>query len=388
MLAISSFSSEGSWSVNPVIREACYSDCEAIGALKRRNGLSTELTTDRWVGLWRENPAMPQDQSVPIGWVLEHEGNVVGYLGNIPIHYEFRGKRLLAAAASGFAVDTEYRSHSLRLSAAFFSQKNVDFLLNTTANMAVGTVFQLCKAQKISQADYDKALLWIVDMRGFATSLLRHRGHGARVSAFGGAMLAPALRFAALFRKHGRVRLPEEVAACETSVLEANAIGVAFDEFWQRTLADRAECLLADRSARALRWHFGPGSARARQTRIVCAWRASRLAGYAALTHEDTENIGLTRSRIADLIADGDDPDIIDALLHATFQQARADGSHVLELIGFPKRIRARSVAGGAYVRQLPSWPFWYKVVAPDLSESFSRETTWYGCSYDGDASL
>ena len=67
---------------------------------------------------------------------------------------------------------------------------------------------------------------------------------------------------------------------------------------------------------------------------------------------------------------------------------ARADGSHILELVGFPARIRARFAAGQAYMRPLPVWQFWYKAVSKKLHERLQDEDVWYGSSYDGDASL
>jgi len=370
--------------MKPLLREARYSDCEAVGDLKRRNGLSVKWSSDRWIGLWKENPAMLRNQTMPIGWVLEHKGNIVGYLGNIPMYYQFQGIRLLAAAARGFAVDVEYRSGSLKLLAAFFSQKHVDLLLNTSANMSAGRVFQLCKAEKIPCPDYDKALFWVINAQGFINSVLRRRGYGSWLSLVGGTVLAPAIRFEGLLRQRGPIR---HAAAYQMSVLEPHSIGAEFDEFWQRTLAERSQCLLAERSACVLRWHFGHRAATARRARVICARSAGKLVGYAVLTREDSERIGLMRSRIVDLMAEKDAPDLIDALLNAAFQQARTDGSHILELIGFPKQIRARFVDGRAYERQLSSWPFWYKA-APDLLESLKCEDAWYGSSYDGDASI
>lgn len=328
---------------------------------------------------------MLQNPSMPIGWVLEQDGRVVGYLGNVPIYYQYRGKRLLAVAARGYVVDAGCRKHSLKLAAAFFAQKNVDLLLNTSANESAGSVFQLCKAEKIPYPNYDKALFWIVNARDFAIAALRMRGYGGALAVIGGTVLTPLIRIEGLLRKRGPLA---RAAEFEISILEPHVVGAEFDEFWRRTLVERSQCLLAERSAEALRWHFGHRAAFARQAKFICAWRAGRLAGYAVLAREDSERTGLKRSRVVDLMAENDDPVLIDALLHAGFLQARRDGSHMLELIGFPEKIRARLMAGRAYVRQLPSWLFWYKAVAADLCDSLKCEDAWYGSPYDGDASL
>lgn len=366
------------------VREVQFSDYAAVSDVVTGNGLATEWPMDCWVGLWQENPAMPQNQPMPIGWVLEHAGKIGGYLGNIPMHYHFQGKRLLAAAAHKLAVNVDYRSKTLRLVAAHFAQKNVDLFLNTSANAASASVFQMCKSEPIPQPDYDKALFWVVNTRGLVESVLRNRGYGSVFAAAGGAALTPALKIEGLLRRRGPLA---SSATLETNVLEPHGIGDEFDEFWQRTLTQRQQCLLADRSLRALRWHFGNLGAGARQAKFVCAWRSSKLVGYAVLIREDSRGSGLRRSHIADLIAENDDPRVIDTLLNAAFRQAHAEGCHILELIGFPTRIRDRLAAGHAYTRQLQSWMFWYKA-APSLRERCQDENVWYGSLYDGDASL
>lgn len=373
--------------LNLSIREVAYADCESVGALKRRNGLAGKWSSDRWIGLWQDNPAMPKDKSFPMGWVLEHCGNIVGYLGNVPIHYYFGDKRLLAAAARGFAVDVPFRSHSLRLAAAFFSQRNVDLLLNTSANESAAAVFKLCKAQKIPCAECDKALYWIIKPRQFASSGLRKKyGLIVFLAAIGSTLLGSVIYLEGFLRKRGPL-------GCDTGydieIIEPGSVGAEFDELWQRTLQERSKCVIAERSAQSLRWHFGHRATGARQAKFICARSAGKLVGYAVLTRENSEEIGLMRSRIVDLIAEKDAPELIDSLLRAAYRQASMDGSYMMELIGFPIQIRERLVAGGAHARQLPSWPFWHKAVAPVLyNKNLSHEDVWYSSSFDGDASL
>lgn len=368
-----------------IIREAQYSDCAAVGSLKQRNGLSVKWSADRWVGLWEENPAMIENKTLPLGWVLEHENKIVGYLGNIPMYYLFQGRRLLATAVRGFAVDIEYRSHSLRLIAAFFSQKNVDLLLSTSANMLAGSVYQLSKAKKIPYPDYDKALFWIINGQGFIRSYLQYKGYSKALAKIGGFLLSPVIRFEALLNRRKPKRT---VSTCDITVLEPKSVSSEFDEFWERMLAERPQCMLAERSAQALRWHFGHCAAIERQAKFICVWRGGKLLGYLVLTHEDSKNTGLKRNRISDLLVEKDDPDLIDALLNASVQQARIENRDILELIGFPEQIRERLKEGNAYTRKLPSWLFWYKAVIPELSDPLKCGDTWYASSYDGDASL
>jgi hypothetical protein len=373
--------------MNPTVREVRYADGDAVDALKRRNRLVTKWSSDQWIRLLQENPTKPKDKSLPMGWVLEHCGNVVGYLGNVQIYYYFGGKRFLAAAAHGFAVDSLFRGHTLRLTSAFFSQKNVDLLLNTSANKSAAAVFQLCKAEKVPCPDYDKAMYWIIRSRQVVSSALRKKsGCNIALAAIGGILFGWVIYVERLVRRRGPFG---NGVGWDIRTIEASSVGAEFDELWQRTLQERPQCILAERSAESLRWHFGHCVDSDRKAKFICAWTADKLVGYVVLTRENSEEIGLMRSRIVDLIAENNAPELIDFLLYAAYQQARIDGSHLLELIGFPLRIRERLVAGRAYTRQLPSWPFWYKAVAPVLFDRvLGQEDVWYASMYDGDASL
>lgn len=370
-----------------LIREVAYEDCESVGELMQRNGLTGKCSSDRWIRLWQDNPAMPKDGSFPKGWVLENCGRIVGYLGNIPLCYHYNGKCILAAAARGLAVDSLFRSHSLRLTAAFFSQRNVGLLLNTTANEAVAAVFKMCKAQKITSPECDVALYWINKSRQFASSGLRKKyGVSGFLCAIGGALLGPAIYLEGRLRK----RRPLGTGmGYDIEIIDPNSVGMEFDELWQHTLQDRPNCIIADRSAQSLRWHFGHGTTGGRGVKFVCARRAGKLVGYTVLTRENSEEIGLMRSRISDFIAQRDALDLIDALLLAAFQQASRDGSYMTEIIGFPAVIRERLVAGRAHSRLLPSWPFWQKLTSPVLcNANLTYESSWYASTFDGDASL
>src|SRR5579864_5039183 len=91
------------------IREASFEDYPQIVALESKYGLETKCN-EEWKHLWCNNPAYRQYQkSLPIGWVLEGEDRtIVGSLGNIPLFYEFEGRRLLASVAHAWVIDVPY----------------------------------------------------------------------------------------------------------------------------------------------------------------------------------------------------------------------------------------------------------------------------------------
>jgi hypothetical protein len=103
-------------------RELQFSDFEGIAELRKVSGLFPD-SLDSWDRLWRKNPALRLAKSrLPMGWVLEGDNKIVGYLGNIPLLYHFGDKPLLAVAASSFAVEPAYQTFSKDLAVSFYGQ--------------------------------------------------------------------------------------------------------------------------------------------------------------------------------------------------------------------------------------------------------------------------
>ena len=370
----------------PSLREARMGDCAAVVALMQRNGLVVNSTTRRWAWLWHDNPAVAgMRESMPIGWVLENGNGIVGYLGNLPLAGRFNGKMLRIAAARGFAVDPGTRGNSLRLAAAFFSQKGADLLLNTSANAAAASVFGLCKAGVLPQADYNNVLLWVLKSRPFAESYLRKFGKAPWLAKLAAPALAVPIAAEGMVRRRA---LRSDSSGHIVDVLEPGKVGEEFDVLWAAIVQTRPNRLLADRSAATLRWHFNRDHAPERHASLLALRVGGTLAGYAAITRENSEQLGLKRSRISDLVAKDDDVGVIDALLAASYEYASAEGSHALELVGFPRVVRERALRGNPHSYRLPSQPYWYKALDPTLASDLEQERAWYGSPYDGDVTL
>jgi hypothetical protein len=369
--------------MQPTLREAHFSDCNAVSALHERNGLPVTSSAERWDWLWRENPGF--NDAWPIGWILEITGTVVGYLGNLHSRYQFKQRSIRASAAHGFAVDTEFRGHSLRLASAFFSQTEPDVLISTTANEAAGMVYKLFGAQKIPQPAYDEQLLWVLNLSRFTQSYLRTRGGSPLFSLLGGVLLTPVMAVEA--RLHKR-RPKKPTGSLSLRLVRTADIGAEFDELWLRVTNERPDCMLAIRSSAALRWRFGHACAAEKQARVICALRHERVVGYIVIVREHSRRLNLERYRIVDVVVEGNEPAVLDSLFAAAYHQAANDRADFLDMIGFPREIRRHVMMANPYVRRLPAWLFWYKANDPELRESLVDEKSWYASSFDGDASL
>ena len=173
----------------------------------------------------------------------------------------------------------------------------------------------------------------------------------------------------------------------DIDIIEISDIGDEFDELWLRK-RDEADRLLACRTADCLRWHFGTKSMSAR-IRFLISRNTNELAGYATIMREDAPEIGLKRLKIIDLFVAGDDDVVVNDLLAAAYEIGITDGCYVLELVGLPEPLRRKIVSRyRPRLRQMPTWPIYFKNLLSDLDLPLQDENTWYVTSYDGDTAI
>ena len=316
-----------------------------------------------------------------MGWVLESNGQIVGYLGSVSTMHRFRERTLQVATSTGFAVDPAYRGYTLKLVAAFFKQADKDILLNTTAIEVAGKIFQRFKASPMPQRDYDQILYWVLEPRAFISAAFKYNNQHPAVAWAGSYLLALPLKGLIALKAPQKVS-SQKGRLTELRLIDASDIGQEFDELWARK-AERETRLISYRTAEVLRWHFAKVRAK-----VLSCYREDTLVGYAIVTREDVGQFGLARSKIADLFVEGDDPELMDQLLQGIYDYAKSDGSHVLEVFGFPTNIRETFHRANPHSRQLQSWPYFYFAVDNSFHKDLLEEEAWFACPFDGDTSL
>ena len=365
------------------LREALFSDFEAVRELKRRWGLIPD-SFDNWERLWRRNPALQHPQfAPPIGWVLVSEGRPVGYLGNVPSLYRYGDRTLTAVTGHGFVVEPAHRAVSLTLMAAFFRQKSVDLYLTTTAIAAVGKITRAFKSDPLPQPDYEKVLFWVLQPGLFARNVMAKLRIQPTLSAVGGTIASLAIRTDNVFRRRWPRGGSRSVSVKKILV---NDIGDDFQSLWERKLGEGPR-LLADRSPATLQWHFetpgDPGT-----TSVFSCYRNKELVGYAVIRDDPKQATGSRRSVIADMLAQRVDPEVLRALFVAAYHHAKGAGSHTLELLGFPHNVREVCLQWNPYSRKYPACPFFYKAADPALHKTLAESSLWYASPFDGDTTL
>ena len=364
------------------LREALFSDFNAVMELQRSCGLARD-SFERWEHLWQRNPALGQLQfERPIGWVLEAEGRLVGYVGNISLLYRYGERALTAVTGCGFAVEPAYRAMSLCSVAAFYRQRSVDLYLTTTAAETVGRIARTFKSDPLPQADYETLLFWVLQPYPFARAVVKKIKLKPTLSHMSGMLASLAIGADKILRK----RWPRCSTCFVVSEISVNDIGDDFQALWMEKLNERPQ-LLADRSPAALRWHFEI-TANGGTTRVLCCYKNRELLGYAVVRSEQNQANGLRLSSIADMLAKRDDPAILRALWVAAYEHAKHVGSHVLGVKGFPYGIRQVCSQWKPYLTNDSVCHFYYKAADPMLHKTLSDGMAWYATPFDGDTTL
>jgi hypothetical protein len=365
------------------LREVTFSDFDGVAKLKARSGIVAD-SPENWDRLWRANPALAASSTNrPIGWVLDAEGEIVGYLGNISLQCRYGDRKLSAVATHGFCADPPYRAVSFSLASAFYRQKSVDFFVSSSAIEVSGKMAMAFKCAAVPQPDYDTVLFWVLRPYSFARILVKKLDVRPVLAPIASAVVALVAATDKILRRR-RPRLASTALTVSESGIDQ--IDGEIAALWTDKLKEGTR-FYADRAPEVLRWHFEIPGDRGR-VRVLRCYENKKLQGYAVVRSDQDPRDGIRRSLIADLIARQDNPAVVRALWVAAYEHARAIGSDILEVQGFPANIREVSSAWRPYRRKYPACPYFYKATDPALHRELSDPAAWYACPFDGDATL
>jgi len=367
----------------PKLREVRFEDYPQVAALASKFDLYTE-SYPGWTHLWTNNPAYREIKGkFPIGWVLENgEGAISGYLGNIPLHYELEGKRLLAATTRAWVVDTPYRTYSPLLLGTYFQQPNVDLFLSTTVTSQSAPAYGIFQGIRVPVGAWDRTLFWITHYQGFMESFLRKRGQAMAKP------LSYPLSVGVFLRDQlKKSRFPGNGATA--TVLPCASFDDRFEAFWAALRKKKYNLLLAVRSQEALEWHFKFALLQ-NAAWIYIVEGSSGLAAYSVFLRHDYQQIGLTRVRLADFQCLEQDkaPELLTAMLQAARDRCRRESIHMLELIGLAPALERKLERSSPHRRPLSAWLYFYKTSNPSLAERLKNAAVWEPSLFDGDSSL
>jgi hypothetical protein len=366
----------------PKLREARFEDYAQIASLASKFDLHTE-NYPAWIHLWSNNPACRASQArLPIGWVLDVDGLIAGYLGNIPLSYHLERKTYLAATTRAWVVDTPYRSYSPLLLATYFQQRNVDLFLSTTVNSRSEAAYSSFQSTRVPVGAWDRTLFWITDYRGFMASYLR-RSASSLVKPLSYPLAAGLYLRDQIKQSH----LPQEKGG--VPVLPVASFDHRFQSFWEQLRAQKSRILIADRSQEALDWHF-KFALQQNLAWIYTVEGKSGLIGYAIFQRHDFPQVGLTRMRLVDFqcIDQQNSLNVLTAMLATAIDRCRKESIHMFELVGVSLSLERRLQSASPHGRPLGSWLSYYKVNNMSLASVLKSPEVWEPSLFDGDSSL
>ena len=364
----------------PKIREVAFNDYDQIAALQIAYKRPIK-PYEEWEHLWTNNPAYrPFGNAWPKGWVVQRQDSkIVGYLGNIPLFYEFGGQRLLTAAAHAWVVDIHYRPYSLALLDLYFSQKRVELFLNATVGPAGHDSFNEFHSPRVPVGDWGRSVFSITNCQGFSAAWLAKKAVPMKKPLSYGLGGALAITQALSFRS-----LPGNSRG-ETFHLSKN-IDARFDVFWECLRKKNPHLLLAVRSREVLEWHFRY-PLRSDQVWILTAGTDPIIA-YAIFLRYDNPAASLTRMRLIDYQALDGTTALLAPMLSWAREKCRRENIHMLESIGFrPEKMNVINKLS-PYERKLPCWMYFYKTPDKKLAEKLTDPNVWDPSQFDSDASL
>ena len=358
------------------VREATFTDYEKIAALLVRNGLAVKGQKE-WEHLWQHNPVYQQHSAWPIGWVVEHGQEIVGFLGNIPLKYHFKGRQVLASGLHAFALDPSHRGLGLVLLDRLLEfAPDVEYFVGSTANSNSSKVLDRLGVIRMPVGDWENSSFWITNYDGFVSSALSKKGWPTPLSH----VASPALK---VWDKILKNPWPHQ----RLVFIRQTSFGESFDHFWQELLEARPNSFLADRSSETLNWHFKYSLTQGRAW-IVTHKVDSRILAYAIFQRQDYQEIGLRRMRLVDYQALPGTGDALTSILAWGLNECRTQGIHMLEAFGFPPEKQQIIDRLAHHRRKLSSWTYFHKIASSTLQEQLREASPFDPCQYDGDASL
>lgn len=363
--------------IKEVAREVVFSDFTGIIDLLIRNKMGRSLESLKH--LWEHNPVFLAQEKWPIGWVIENtEKQITGFLANIPVEYYFKGKNILAAVASTWVVDMEYRKFSMSLVKNYFKQNKPELFIDASANEIASKVFErFFKAKRIPVFSYDTVLFWIMDYKRFAEAAVSRCKKLIIIKHF---INVFAYIANAISKNKNYVKNPKYDICCIENFDER------FDVFWER-LKNKRPALLCYRDMKSLSWHFKYALLK-KKAWIFVVEKNHEIVSYSVFIRQDNSGIGLKRMRLADFQSLEDDLFVLRDMVSFAIAKCRSNDVCLLEIFGLDFKKISILKKLYPFSRKLKNPPFFYKTRNIGLAKELEGQEIWDPVLYDGDVSL
>ena len=346
--------------------------------MELRNGLRPKRR-EEWEHLWAENPVCQKVGQWAMGWVAENEqGEIVGYMGNVPFFCHFKGRDLIASTVHALTMDPPYRGI-----AGFFLRRcarvrEVELFVISTANEYSAKFNEMFRTRGTPAGEWDQSAFWITNYHGFLASTCKKKGWPSLLSYPGAAAISLkdnlSGAYAWLRRHRGAVK-------------QHTTFDEPFDGFWEELKRAYPERLLTGRSTRDLQWHF-KYPLQEKRLWITTIEEGRRIVAYAVFLRQDKPDIDLKRVRLIDFQVLNRNHELLAPMIAWAVERCRQEGVHMLEAFSLRPDKQAIIDTLSPRRRQLPAWLYFYMATSKGLTEELKDSNVWDPCQYDGDGSL
>lgn len=344
-----------------------------------------ERSAAGWNWLFAENPALEANPDAPIGWILDCGGEVVGYLGNIPMAYVRGAETYRGATCCALYVREPFRAQSVKLMSAFFRQRGVDLFLSTTANDASLPLYQLFKAVTPPDASFLTDFAWVGDV----DELLRHEAEKyvgwSAVAALLARASAPFVRLGLRIANRDLRRYARN-ASVDVEPVRLQDVDGRFDALWQAVRTSGH--LMAQRCSRTLRWYMSDPD-RGSDVHLLAAMGPHGIEGYALCARHHAHVSDFSRFNVFDILLHPEAPDgTLEVLLVRAADLAAKEHAALMILTGYSAHVASKLPKLRPFERPRPISSVHVKPVNPALAGAAIVPGFWFATPLDGDRSL
>jgi len=371
--------------MNVTIREANFSDQEQIAALQEKHGIEAD-SLDDWNRIWRNNPEITINQ--PIGWVLEHNNKIVGYIGNVPLAYYYKNKKITASAARGWIVESNFRNQALILALKYINQQNVDILINSSSNNVAFNIFTKLGCLPPKNLEFSHSYLWIISPKKISEAFFLRVSFFKIVRIFLSVFFIPILVLIKFINStqltYMRFIYQRKFPNIIFKII--NPDSSEFDDLFFSRLENNAG-LFADRSSKKIRWF---STRQSLGIKILGCYIDNVLSGYSILTIKNIFNTRISKAILSDFIAPNTNPTILKYMLISSLDLSKKMGVAFFEINPGTKFINYATKGLLPIKRSRFATPFTYKVLNKEIISSESMENINWELitNFDGDSAL
>lgn len=283
-----------------LISQADYGALAQFLADFQDDGFDQSVWNRRLTWWWDENPAIPRENER--GWVLRSDGEIVGFLGNVPTLLQVLGQATRVHSTTTWRVAHQYRSLSMKLFFKLVELSRDSLLFDTTP---ADNVVKILQALKFSQLPISSAHRRVIPIN--YENIMRYKlGLGWHKNLVG-KVVGPLWGLTRILHCRVRAKLGDV-----RPVARADA---EFDTFWEQTKGLFANTNV--RTAEVLNWFcFGNDNL---NKGLWGYYADGELRGYMILRDFELKKSGqrLLTLECLDLWCDPRENEVVEALINA-----------------------------------------------------------------------